>query len=1013
MSRWFPLLSATLLVGFAPAALAARRANLESSPSPRVRDVMDINRRIDVNRINMFITNFGSFGWDLTTGNPGLIYPKGSGKTALFAGGLWVGAQVGVETRVTVAEYSQEYFPGAMVGGLPDDPFRAEYISYKVMAWRGGPADTGHVDRTPAELGADPQLDALAHHSWSEYMAGAAPHGAPWRLYRLAITDTPAPGDSVDIPGPDVSGDQMLWSVYNDADPSIHTNDAGGTSPLGIEVQQSIFAFDDPGALGSTVFLRYRIINKWVNTLDNAYVAVWSDPDIGGLTDDLAGCDVPLDLGYAYNATIPDAIYGNSPPAVGFDVLRGPGVGPLSAFNRYINGTDPDSPSQSYNYMQGLMPDGSDFIDPTTGLPTLYTHSGDPLTGIGWIDSAPADRRIFAPSGPFTMSPGDTIELLVALVIGQGDDHLQSIAALKCYDRDVQNTHDHGLARPFPEPLACAGVPVNCPRSASYWAGECAPGTQELTDEQIGAIAAAVGGQATTFEWADGASFCATLAGGGDVRALAKREFATLIANVTAGIMGIAPPAGNGIRLNPPTPIVCTGSEARTIGELIETAAGTPDLLDVVYQNLVLTHRRALEGVGAGLPHFNGGASLARDFFGSSLDPAIQPDAFGTVQLTFSHFYRQKAHRYLRLEVEGTGVAPPQGRGFLYAGLHDVNFKALDVTHGVQRDVGFVERCITDAAGTILPPWQQVATFDSTWAPDDSDIGGREYLIVYATTYDGLPKPELIHDGGPIDGTQPALYALWSHLRTMGDVIDDGDRLDFLFGIAPSPGVDQDLLALESQSLSDPAVVLAYQRIVECLEAINLGIGIGPTCGVPTATQASLVRQEIVDGRVRLTWHLGGAPIATLERRAPEQGWAEVARLVAGGDGLGTYEDGDVEAGGRYGYRLAILDGGSVTYAGEIWVDLDGPRLDLALEGVRPNPSAGDLDVAFVLPARGAGTLELIDVAGRRLVRRDLAGLEAGRHVERLAARRIPAGLYLVRLSHGGRALTTKAVLIR
>ena len=59
-----------------------------------------------------------------------------------------------------------------------DDPNRPAHRTYKVARWTGDPADSAHVDRTPAELAADPLLDPLAHHSWSEYMAGAAPSGA-------------------------------------------------------------------------------------------------------------------------------------------------------------------------------------------------------------------------------------------------------------------------------------------------------------------------------------------------------------------------------------------------------------------------------------------------------------------------------------------------------------------------------------------------------------------------------------------------------------------------------------------------------------------------------------------------------------------------------------------------------------------------------------------------------------------------------------------------------------------
>src|SRR5262249_19408500 len=114
--------------------------------------------------------------------------------------GLWLGCVVNNLPRVVVGEYSQEFGAGAMLGALPDDPSAPQYIVYKVARWTGNPSDSSHVDRTAAELAADPQLDPLLHHSWGEYLAGAAPYGAPTRIYRLPVTSTPDPTDSVDVP---------------------------------------------------------------------------------------------------------------------------------------------------------------------------------------------------------------------------------------------------------------------------------------------------------------------------------------------------------------------------------------------------------------------------------------------------------------------------------------------------------------------------------------------------------------------------------------------------------------------------------------------------------------------------------------------------------------------------------------------------------------------------------------------------------------------------------------------
>jgi hypothetical protein len=179
---------------------------------------LDNQRRVDVNNLNMFVTNYGSWAYDLSTGNSGLVYPKGTDKTAIFAGGLWFGAEVNGEVRATVAVYGQEYGPGVILrdgqwtdpAQVWDDAAKPEYRVYKVARWTGTitaqkdiPSgltvvmdstfvglDSARVERA-VPVGDLTATDPLVHHSWSEYMAGAVPLGAPWKNYRLPDPNSP------------------------------------------------------------------------------------------------------------------------------------------------------------------------------------------------------------------------------------------------------------------------------------------------------------------------------------------------------------------------------------------------------------------------------------------------------------------------------------------------------------------------------------------------------------------------------------------------------------------------------------------------------------------------------------------------------------------------------------------------------------------------------------------------------------------------------------------------------
>jgi len=263
---------------------------------------------------------------------------------------------------------------------------------------------------------------------------------------------------------PDVVGDLVHWYVMNDVDSLAH-NRLFKTDPLGVEVRVMIFGFDISGALGNTMFVQYQIINVGGNNLDSMYIALWSDPDIGDATDDLVGCDPERNLGFCYNDSWDGWIhthgyhnYGSRPPAVGYSFLQTPIISStndtayvsgkaivdyvnvsVSAFSKFISAdpgyNDPNERSEVYCYMNGLMgTSGERYIDPTTGEVTTFVNNGDPITGEGWLDGdrmPPGDRRFLLSAGPFSMAPGDTQEVVMAIIVSQGANNLLSLAKLR------------------------------------------------------------------------------------------------------------------------------------------------------------------------------------------------------------------------------------------------------------------------------------------------------------------------------------------------------------------------------------------------------------------------------------------------------------------------------------------------------------------------------------------------------------------------------------------------------
>jgi len=451
---------------------------------------------LNINNISTQIYNDGNS--DITPdGNSGVIFPKGSGKTAVFESGLLWGAQVAGDPQVRVggSAYRQGLQSGKILSpGVAEDPALPKNRIYRVRPdiYPGGP----FVDLSTAAT--DEGLPATAirdqyEKDWNEWPAA---DGAPFVDNNNNGTYDP----TVDIPG--VKGaDQTIWFVANDLNAAA-TIFMYGTNPLGIEMQATIWSYAQTGALGNMFFRKYKLINKSNITFDSMYVSMWSDVDLGNSTDDFAGCDTTLSLGYCYNANATDDTYKPlPPPAVGFDFFQGPILNGVAGEDRNKNGVDdaadfgifggkvvgpgklnlpmtafyyfargdasvvdptqgaPQGSTQFYNFFQGKIGlTGVPFVDPNTLQPTPFVLTGDPQTRSGWIDGQliPAgDRRIGSASGPFQMAPSDTQEVVVAEICAgaiPGTDRLSSIGLLKFYDQQAQLAYDNFFDLPVAPP---------------------------------------------------------------------------------------------------------------------------------------------------------------------------------------------------------------------------------------------------------------------------------------------------------------------------------------------------------------------------------------------------------------------------------------------------------------------------------------------------------------------------------------------------------------------------------
>lgn len=431
------------------------------------------NKILDANRISAWFRNDGEFYFDHKRNNSGFEWPKGSGKTAIFSSGFWIGAKVKKtedttqkEIRVAVVGHmSSEYRPGRILpDGFPEDYTSSHLRVYKVRPLLDLPTNSVDYLEWPIDQGA-PWIDIDTDGNWNPYIDKI---GIQWPS------------------GPEYP-DMIQFYVYNDADEAFHNHFGWGrTKPLGVEVRQTNWAYRT--GFGDVQFLRFQIYNKSLNTLDSTYLTLWSDPDLGNAFDDYVGCDTtndsrgkPHNLGYTYNGDNDDGPYGygNAPPAVGFKLMQGPfshtgiSTDTAIAFGRKLPGYrnlrisgfnfscgsgqggctnpdwyDPHHYIHTYNVMQGLTVNGRPWIDPHTGDTTKFPLAGDPVTRSGWLNSdlfPPSDVRFTMPTGPLTLARGDSQEVIYAVIIDKGANNLNSITRLRNLSERVNLAYENSF----------------------------------------------------------------------------------------------------------------------------------------------------------------------------------------------------------------------------------------------------------------------------------------------------------------------------------------------------------------------------------------------------------------------------------------------------------------------------------------------------------------------------------------------------------------------------------------
>jgi len=404
------------------------------------------------------------------------LVPRMTGRTPMFAAGIWVGGMVDGSLRVAGSTYDDfEFWPGPLdkFTGRPPNP--GDCSAYDRI-WA---VSTRDVEAYDAGAAPAPDLADWPVHLGAEVLDG---DGMPGN-YNLAGGDRPR-----------IYGTQTAFWVMNDVG-NVHSNSL--TPPIGLEVRVHAFAVSSSvQTLNRVTVYRYTLVNRGSSALESAVFSMWADPDLGDAGDDYVGSDTARSIAYVYNSDNSDGSgtggsYGTPPPAVGFDFLNG-----MAAFRWPIKsapqplGHAPSGP-EMYQAMQGRWNDGWPISEGRLGYNpcgpvacdpvTTYHFPGDPVSSSFWSEPrsqpaggpplSPQDMHFIGSSPMFALAPGEARTFDVALVFGVGTSNLDSITIMRGASDVVQQRYGTGRLFDIAEPPASLPAPTGLYRGGNQYVG--------------------------------------------------------------------------------------------------------------------------------------------------------------------------------------------------------------------------------------------------------------------------------------------------------------------------------------------------------------------------------------------------------------------------------------------------------------------------------------------------------------------------------------------------------------
>ena len=404
-----------------------------ASPSKDYLDVNNVSASLGVSDM----INFLDF--------PPYEYPKGSGNAVIFNANLWMGGfDDQGQLKLAAQTYRQsgtDFYPGPIpndgtsptlencsdyrkpftVYGQDIDNFANIFNSNGTIAESDIPES---IKNYPAKN--NPFLQEMMYLPLDKDLA-------PFYDVDGDGEYNPLNGDYPSIEqGKPAYADQMIFKIINDAG-NLHTESGGEI--MNMEIGVMAYAFQTDNELNNCTFFNYTLNYYGNSSLNDFYLGIYVDPDLGGYDDDFIGCIPDKNIGYVYNAKETDFAYEEFIPLVGVQILEGlknelEEEIKMSSFITFENDLSikgfPQTPIQHYNYMKAIGKDELPITD-NNNEETTFIFSGDPNNADEWSECSSntpiEDKRFLMAMGPVNFDPGDSKTFKKCILITNKQSH--------------------------------------------------------------------------------------------------------------------------------------------------------------------------------------------------------------------------------------------------------------------------------------------------------------------------------------------------------------------------------------------------------------------------------------------------------------------------------------------------------------------------------------------------------------------------------------------------------------